>query len=265
MRILVRALAAIALLVVVLIGVVLALAPGLRERADGPFPVRSGIVRVRNAITEVYGLRTGAHVVLFDGGIDVGGHALDALLGGLHAGRGDVNHVFLTHGHFDHVAHAPLCTAARIHLGNADLPIVTHTVARQALVPSVAIRVFPTPPFTPDALQTGVFTFTLEDGHKLLAVPTPGHTDGSYAYLYEGVLIAGDSIQIDGDHLEFTPAMASVSVAQNQRSIATLGDLLSAYTVDVVCTGHQGCTPEGKGAAMLADLVARAKKAGSGG
>ena len=261
MRILVRALAAIALLVVVLIGVVLALAPGLRERADGPFPVRSGIVRVRNAFTEVYGLRTGAHVVLFDGGIDVGGGALDVLLGGLHAGRGDVNHVFLTHGHFDHVAHAPLCTAAHIHLGNADLPIVTQTVTAQALVPSLAIKVFPTPPFKPDTPQTGVFTFTLEDGHKLLAFPTPGHTDGSYAYLYEGVLIAGDSIQIDGDHLEFTPAMASVSVAQNQRSIATLGDLLSAYTVDVVCTGHQGCTPEGKGAAMLADLVARAKQA----
>jgi hypothetical protein len=46
----------------------------------------------------------------------------------------------------------------------------------------------------------------------------------------------------------------------NRRAIAALADALAGVDVQTVCTGHMGCTPPGKGAAMLAALLSRAKE-----
>ena len=64
--------------------------------------------RLRNFFTEIYGVRVGDKVILFDAGVGTEGRALDALLGALNARRDDVSQVFLTHGHFDHVAASPV-------------------------------------------------------------------------------------------------------------------------------------------------------------
>jgi glyoxylase-like metal-dependent hydrolase (beta-lactamase superfamily II) len=82
--------------------------------------IREGLVQARNNGCYIYGLRSGDKVVVFDGGIDDEGHALDALLGKMGASRDEVTDVFLTHGHFDHVALVPLCGKARIRLGDGD-------------------------------------------------------------------------------------------------------------------------------------------------
>ena len=94
----------------------------------------------------------------------------------------------------------------------------------------------------------------------MLAIPTPGHTPGSYVFLFDKTLLAGDSIVIDGDRLELAKRLTTVDPDGNRRSIAALADALGGADVETVCTGHMGCTPPGKGSAMLKALLARAKE-----
>lgn len=68
----------------------------LRHQASAPDPTAAGVVRVRNLFTDLYGVRVGDRIVVFDAGIDGEGNALDALikaLGG--SGRDAVTDVFL--------------------------------------------------------------------------------------------------------------------------------------------------------------------------
>jgi hydroxyacylglutathione hydrolase len=96
---------------------------------------------------------------------------------------------------------------------------------------------------------------------QVLAIPTPGHTPGSYVFVFAGVLFAGDSMIIDGDRLDFASPTYTVDVAANRRALAALGQALDGVAVHTVCTGHQGCTPPGRGPAMLTALIERAKAA----
>ena len=161
----------------------LARARDLRRRRQSHAPPRqlaSGDHRPNSARAQfVHGhLRRARRrrIILFDAGVDRAGAALDRLLGALDADRDDVREVFLTHGHFDHVAASPLCAQAKIRVGAPDVVIP----------------------------------------------------------------------------------------AANHRSIAALADALAGVGVQTVCTGHMGCTPPGRGGAMLAALVERARRGSEG-
>jgi glyoxylase-like metal-dependent hydrolase (beta-lactamase superfamily II) len=91
-----------------------------RHRFDQVEIVQSDVVQVRNNGTYIYGAKCGDRVLIFDGGMDERGDALDAMLDKLGAVRDQITDVFLTHGHWDHIALAPLCENARIHLGIGD-------------------------------------------------------------------------------------------------------------------------------------------------
>jgi hydroxyacylglutathione hydrolase len=231
----------------------------LRHQASAPQPAAAGIVRVRNLFTDLYGVRVGDRVVVFDGGIDGEGKALDALLAGLGGSSRDaVTDVFLTHGHFDHVAESPLCRRARIHLGRADVDMLAGRAPSEPRAARWLSIVAPTGPIEATAPLDGLTTIPLGEGKEVVALPLPGHTPGSYVYLYEGTLIAGDSLQIDGDRLELALPFVSVDPEQNRRGVAGLRSALAGRAVDTVCTGHYACTPPGRGAAMLDELIARA-------
>src|SRR5579872_1372136 len=80
---------------------------GLRGKVDAPVAVKPGLFEEKNAgFIGLFAARTapGAHVVIFDTGIDPQGRPIDAVLSALGATRDDVTDVFLTHGHIDHVA-----------------------------------------------------------------------------------------------------------------------------------------------------------------
>jgi glyoxylase-like metal-dependent hydrolase (beta-lactamase superfamily II) len=215
-------------------------------------------VHVRNFFSDFYGARVGDHAVLFDAGVDLDGKALDALLAELKvSGRDAVSDVFLTHGHFDHVAASPLCKKARIHVGIRD----SDMMARRARIEPWTGRWFEAilpvgPIFATDAF---IDVAQIPLGDKTLeAWPCPGHSPGSYVLLYDGVLFVGDSMQIKGDKLDFAMAPFSVDMAENKRSIAALKTLLAGKRVDVVCTGHQRCTKPEETTKMLEELFARA-------
>src|SRR5947208_15174484 len=68
--------------------------------------VKPGIVAVSSVSSYVYAAKVGNKVILFDAGADPGASPIDAALGWLHAGRGDITDVFVSHGHGDHTAGA---------------------------------------------------------------------------------------------------------------------------------------------------------------
>lgn len=218
------------------------------------------VQRERNLFTDLYGARAGGGVILFDAGVDPEGGALDRLLATLGATRADVRDVFLTHGHFDHVAASPLCTRAKIRVGAADVEFLAQRVPMVAPVAGKLLHTFfPVPPvYATDALTGRADIHVGED--KVLAIPTPGHTPGSYVFVFDKMMFAGDTIIIDGDKLGFAQPAFAVDAPGNRRSIAALAEALSTVDVQTICTGHMGCTPPGRGAAMLAALIERARQ-----
>jgi hydroxyacylglutathione hydrolase len=227
----------------------------LRGRSEDPVQVTRRVLRMRNLFTEIYGARTGDKVILFDAGIDNGGAAVDALLTALEAKREDVSDIFLTHGHFDHVTASQLFPKARIHVGAADVDMLAGRKRTEPLAARWFAAALPPGAIFANAPFEGREEITLADGSKVVAIPLPGHTPGSYVFFYEGVLIAGDSIQISDGQLEFAMAPFTVDVEANKRGVRALQKELGDLEVGVVCTGHQACIGDGK--AMIEEIAKR--------
>jgi glyoxylase-like metal-dependent hydrolase (beta-lactamase superfamily II) len=232
----------------------------LRHSSSAP-EIIGRVQRERNLFTDIYGARAGGGVILFDAGVDPEGGALDRLLGALGASRSDVVDVFLTHGHFDHVAASPLCGKAKIRVGAPDVEFMAQRVPYVGTAAVKTMRaLFPVPPVhATDPLVGRVDVQLGED--KVIAIPTPGHTPGSYVFVFDKTLFAGDSMIIDGDKLGFAMGSFTVDPASNKKSIAALADALVGVDVQTVCTGHMGCTTPGHGASMLSKLMEEAKEA----
>ncbi|HEY2749462.1 MAG TPA: MBL fold metallo-hydrolase [Polyangia bacterium] len=250
----------VAVVLVVLPVVVVAAARMLRHSTSPPEMI-GRVQRERNLFTDIYGARTPSGVILFDAGVDQEGTALDRLLGALNATRDDVSQVFLTHGHFDHVSASPLCTHAKIRVGAPDVEFLAGRAPMIAPVAGKMLRaIFPPPPVETTDPLVGLVEIPVGGADKVLALPTPGHTPGSYVFVFDKMLFAGDSMIIDGDKLDFCMRAFSIDPAANHRGIAALAQSLAGVDVQTVCTGHMGCTPPGRGAAMLAELLERAAK-----
>jgi hydroxyacylglutathione hydrolase len=235
----------------------------MRHKSTPPEAIGTRVQRVRNLFTEIYGARTTSGIILFDGGVDQDGKALDVLLRGLSASRADVTDVFLSHGHFDHIAHAPLCTSAKIHLGAGDVEFAAQREPQYGTFGvKVLSAIFPPPVVQATDPISGRAEFAVGKS-KVVAIPTPGHTPGSYLFVFDGILFAGDSINIDGDKLDFAMGPFTKDRPGNRQSIAGLDEALRGLDVQTVCTGHQGCTLPGRAPAMLAALIERAKSSGN--
>jgi hydroxyacylglutathione hydrolase len=229
----------------------------LRGRTGVVAEVAPGVHQVHNFLSDVYATRAGKDVLLFDAGMDPEGHAVDDLLIALGATREQVTHVFLSHAHFDHIAAAGLFPNARVHLGAADVAMAAHDEPARPLLPrlfgaligSVAVQ-------AQDPLQ-GLQRIDVGGSAPVLALPFPGHTPGSYLYLYRGVLFTGDSINLD--HGQLVPAVPdhSVDPLVNRTSISRLPFFLGYQRVDYVCTGHMRCSSPGSGQALLQQLLSK--------
>ena len=81
------------------------------------------------------------------------------------------------------------------------------------------------------------------DGEEVLAIPLPGHTPGSYAYLFDGVLFTGDALYIHDGHMALSEPDAPELEPQSCGGVSQLGALFRENRINLVCTGHRGCTP----------------------
>jgi hydroxyacylglutathione hydrolase len=237
-----------------------------RDKVSQTSEVKTGFLTVTNAAgISLFAARVepGPHVVVFDAGLDPQGHPIDALLTALQAGRDDVTDLFLTHGHFDHVAGAPVLAKAKVHLGAADIPLATGKQSPDALAILLLGKALATPPINVNAPMTAAAVFPVGKpdaagvAKSIKAFPVPGHTPGSFVFLYDGILIAGDIMIFKQGRLDTTPRIFDAHPEENKAAIRSLKTQLANETIEIVCTAHGGCTPKGLGRNLLDELISR--------
>ncbi|HET9596213.1 MAG TPA: MBL fold metallo-hydrolase [Anaeromyxobacteraceae bacterium] len=146
-------------------------------------------------------LRRAGHTILFDTGSFGDRHPLLSRLGELGVDPGDVDLVFASHFHYDHVANAEIFRCPVVlsesewrHVQEAGYLAAGDPFVPRALVPFVRDRVV-----------------TVKDGEELIAglraVVLPGHTPGTTGLLLEddGVLLAGDAVKNAWDFVRGEP------------------------------------------------------------
>lgn len=204
--------------------------------------------------TEIYAAKVGDDdVILFDTGVDVEARAVDRLLAAVGMSR-KITHAFVTHGHFDHSwgIEALQKRGTVVHAGAADLPLIDMSRPIKSPVAKVMVAALKPAPAKPDDLLEGRREIDVGDGEKVVAIPLPGHTPGTYLYFHRGVLYTGDAILFENARLTSGMEIFNEDTKQNRASIAALD--LSGLDVKIVCTGHTGCTPPDSGNDLLAAL-----------
>ena len=154
---------------------------GKRDEAGAPAQVTARVLSVRNFLSDMYAARIGARVIVFDAGMDPDAHALELLVQSLGADLGAVSDIFLTHGHFDHVAAAARCPRAKIHIGAADAEVLAQRASSRAIVPRLFGTLLSVPAVEASHRIEGSSTIDVGGGESVLALPLPGHTPGSNA------------------------------------------------------------------------------------
>jgi glyoxylase-like metal-dependent hydrolase (beta-lactamase superfamily II) len=195
--------------------------PGAFEVAPGvhriPLPLPSDGLRAVN----VYAIESGDGLVLVDSGwaLDVAERQLEDALGTLGYGFGDIQRFLVTHMHRDHYTLGVALRriyGSKIALGIGEQPSLERVIARRldgqvaemarwGAAPLMSEwreqfadrdeRKAPASYEEPDEWLDGTTKIELGD-RTLVALPTPGHTQGHVVFVDEqaGVLFAGDHV-----------------------------------------------------------------------
>lgn len=194
----------------------------------------------------MYLARTDSGVVVIDLGWAGGEGKLREGLRRIGAQPGDVRHVFLTHTHRDHIVGWRLLRHARFHLAAPETALFRGARHHADFPSSAAERLIPSARPRAGELEVREFvgdaTFYL-GRDTVLAFSTPGHTAGSAAYLFRGVLFVGDAVT-------YTPLIGFRSAkriytddpGRSRSSVAALWKRVEQYRVDWVCTAHGKCS-----------------------
>lgn len=193
----------------------------------------------------VYLARTDSGIMAIDLGWSGVESALPEALETLGADTNDVRYVFLTHAHRDHIAGWSVVRQARYVLGEAEVPAFAgddHYLGWATRVTD-ELNEYPRPgPAELDVIPIRTDTAIVLGRDTVFAFPVPGHTPGSTAYLFRGILFAGDAINwrpgsgFQGARVEF-----SDSVPQSRESLMSLWDRLPLSRMRVLCTAHGKC------------------------
>jgi glyoxylase-like metal-dependent hydrolase (beta-lactamase superfamily II) len=245
-----------AVLVVLLLGAVFAVR-SQQGKFSTPEELKPGLWAASSGGAFLFAARTGQRLILFDTGSDPDGTGLSALLKAAGGGRPDVSHVFLTHGHGDHVGGTSCVTAARSYLGKGDVDLAARLRGPEAPLSKVFSALVPVPPFKATELLEGAVEIPVEGGKVVKAFPMPGHTPGSYAFLYDGVLFVGDTMALFGEALEPLPWLFEAHPEENRRAVLALAAAVAELPLDRICTSHGGCTRAGEGQRLLREHAAQ--------
>lgn len=228
--------------IVVVVGITaFSLFGGLQGATAGP-SLGAGIDRVQAGYSTAYVLDAGnGQFALIDAGADDKGAALIQDLQARHAGPEAVTAILLTHAHPDHIAALALFPKATIYALKSEVPFA----AGQQSFNGPLFKVFGGKNKTPFTV-----THPLDDGENFMVgnlqitvYAVPGHTEGSAAYLTEGVLFAGDALQIGSNQQIIGPSMIfSSDRAQGEASLKHLGQELEPHASEVnfIASGHTG-------------------------
>jgi glyoxylase-like metal-dependent hydrolase (beta-lactamase superfamily II) len=192
---------------------------------------------------QAYLLRRGAQAVLIDTGIAGQGDAIAGALAGWGLDREALTHVLLTHWHPDHAGSAAEVgdwPNAQIWAHGIDAPIIrgdSHgsfpslTPTEQQIYARIAGSV---PSAAPARVDRELGDGEHLEGLGARVIYTPGHTDGSIAFLFEeaGVLFTGDVATQQRGQVVLGPFDNDRPKAR--QSFRKFADI----EVDTVCFGH---------------------------
>ena len=193
----------------------------------------------------VYVARAGEHVVVIDLGWWGSSGAVEAALQQIDARPGDVTDVFLTHSHRDHIGAWRLVRGSRFHVADAERSLLLGERRHGGWIPRVAEYVKSSGLPRPQDLDVRTFsrdTTFLLGADTLYAFRVPGHTIGSTAYLFRGVLFLGDAVT-QNFWSGFAPARRGFSDDADVAavSLAALWNRLPDGAVRYACTAHAKC------------------------
>jgi glyoxylase-like metal-dependent hydrolase (beta-lactamase superfamily II) len=220
-----------------------------------PAVLAPGIVGERGSGAWLYALRLPGGVALVDAGRDVKGRPIDAALAPLGARRADVTDVLLTHGHPSETMGLAAVREARVHAGVGDVPIITGRERPGRGLDRIAGLVLPRTTAQVSDPIPGEEVLEI-DGERIVALPVPGHSLGSFAYLARGILFVGDAASIEHGRLVPGPRFLSSDPAAAGHALVRLaGRALELGGVTRVCTGHAGCTEPGEAERLLREAA----------
>jgi glyoxylase-like metal-dependent hydrolase (beta-lactamase superfamily II) len=228
-----------------------------RGRPAAADQIKPNMVATSAGGVSVYAARVGSHVIVFDASADPQGRPIDAAAAALGAGHGDVSDIFITHAHGDHTSGAAAFGGAKVHLGSADVAAAEKKAPQVPPAAQIMSKAMSFPAITVTDPLSGVATVDVGDGKSVKAFPVPGHTPGSYAFLYDGVLFAGDTMVFKQGRLDRPPKLLDADRGGARRALEELKKQLEGTDLDMICTGHGGCTPKGLGKNLFDDFVSR--------
>ena len=229
-----------------IIGVGILVATTLRDRQSIPDGLEiNGLHIVKDGIVSMCVLPlAGGDIALFDGGNDKSGKAILGELSRLGLGPKNVRTIFLTHGHWDHMAAVPLFPGAQVMALSDEVGVAEGRVS----FGDPAMRFMPVKP-------TGVKIHrALHDGEvvdlgtaKVQVFAVPGHTAGSAAYLVNGILMLGDAADADSHgRVKGSPWLFSKDQAQDRESLSRLAARLAGQGgVQALVFSHSGVLKQG--------------------
>jgi hydroxyacylglutathione hydrolase len=193
----------------------------------------------------IYLARTDSGIIAIDLGWTGADAAFERGTRRLDAKPGDVRFAFITHAHRDHIGGWKTLRTARFVLGRAEVPYFTGSAQYLGLVPNSVERVSVTA--RPKAADVSVIEVTGDTAFALgrdtlWAFPIPGHTPGSAAYLFRGILFGGDAVNyrpMSG----FQGARPEMSDdrARSRASMTALWQRVDSARVRVICSAHAKC------------------------
>jgi hydroxyacylglutathione hydrolase len=185
-------------------------------------------------------------VVLIDTGGSANSESLKAEIGGR-----DVLAILLTHGHFDHTAGVRNYPETEVFAGPGESGLVTGTEAAGGWMARMSKPMMGEPDYTPPLLREFADGDVVQiDGETFTAIHTPGHTQGSAAYIWRDVLFIGDTVVGRGGYVSELPKPLYDDYSQVPASVAKL----ASRDFNAIADGHVGLHENGK--IMLAAYVA---------
>jgi len=193
----------------------------------------------------IYLARTDSGVMAIDLGWTGSEEVLPESLRRLNATPADVRFVFLTHAHRDHIAAWPLVRQARFVVGRDEIPAFTGSAGYAGWAAKMGgeLNSYPRPTegeltLVPVASDTAMVL----GRDTVFAFPIPGHTPGSVAYLFRGILFGGDAINWrPGSGFQGARPEFSDSVAQSRESLKALWGRLPLTRTRIMCSAHGKC------------------------
>lgn len=131
----------------------------------------------------------GNDVVIVDTGFDDQARAIKTKVGDR-----NIKAILLTHGHLDHAA-GTAALDAPVYVGARDAKALLGKNTFTALYPKLGEAFAGIPVAAGPVHKVKDGDVVDIGGHRFLAIATPGHTDGSTSWLYDGILFGGDGVQ----------------------------------------------------------------------